>query len=78
MVPIFGGRPVLVMIISQAFSAIILPVTVACIFYLANRKDLMGTHKNSVLANIFLALILLFSIFTSVIAIKGVWQIITG
>ena len=77
-VPIFGGRPVLVMIISQAFSAIILPVTVACIFYLANRKDLMGTHKNSVLANIFLALILLFSIFTSVIAIKGVWQIITG
>jgi len=75
-VPFFGARPVLVMIVSQAFNAIILPVTVACIFYLSNRKDLMGQHQSNGLANIFLILILLFSIFTSVIALKGVWQII--
>ena len=77
-VPLFGGRPVLVMIVSQAFNAVILPITVACIFYLANQKDLMGNHKNTIIANIILAVILLFSLFTSVIAIKGVWHVITG
>ena len=77
-VPLFGGRPVLVMIVSQAFNAVILPMTVACIFYLANQKDLMSSHKNTVISNIILAAILLFSLFTSVIAIKGVWQVITG
>ena len=77
-VPLFGGRPVLVMIVSQAFNAVILPVTVVCIFYLANQKGLMGNHKNTVISNIILAAILLFSLFTSVIAIKGVRQMITG
>lgn len=77
-VPLFGARPVLVMIVSQAFNAVILPLTVACIFYLANRNDLMGEHKNKVIANIILTAILVFSIFTSFIAIKGVWQLISA
>jgi len=77
-VPFFGARPVLVMIGSQAFNAVILPITVACIFYLGNRKDLMGDHKNSLTANIILTAILLFSVFTSFIAIKGVLQLISG
>ncbi|MDO5969656.1 Nramp family divalent metal transporter [Flavivirga aquimarina] len=75
-VPIFNARPVFVMIISQAFNSVILPVTVAGILYLTNRKDLMGKHKNSTLTNVFLVLILLFSIFTSTIGIKGVIQLI--
>lgn len=75
-VPFFGARPVLVMIVSQAFNAVILPITVACIFYLANRKDLMGTHKNNVVSNIILIAILLFALFTSFIALKGVWQLL--
>lgn len=77
-VPLFGARPVLVMIVSQAFNAVILPVTVACIFYLANRKDLMGNHKNGLGANIILSAILAFSLFTSFIAVKGVAQLIMG
>lgn len=77
-VPIFEARPVFVMIISQAFNALILPATVACIFYLGNRKDLMKEHKNSGIANIILMAILLFSIFTSFIGVKGVWYLITG
>lgn len=75
-VPIFEARPVFVMIISQAFNAVILPVTVACIFYLSNRKDLMKEHKNTLLSNIILVTILLFSIFTSFVGIKGVWQLV--
>ncbi len=77
-VPIFQARPVLVMIISQAFNAVILPITVACIFYLSNRQDLMGEHKNNWLENSIMAVILLFSLFTSVIGIRGVWQSIIG
>lgn len=75
-VPIFEARPVIVMIVSQAFNAVILPVTVACIFYLANRKDLMKAHKNKLPANIILALIFAFSVLTSVTGIKGVWQML--
>lgn len=77
-VPFFGGRPVLVMIVSQAFNAVILPLTVVCIFYLANRKDLMGDYKSSFVSNLILTAILLFSLFTSLIGIKGVWQLLAG
>jgi len=77
-VPIFHARPVFVMILSQAFNSVILPMTVACILYLGNRKDLMGDHKNKLSANIILTAILIFSIVTSSMGIKGVWQLITG
>ncbi len=71
-VPIFDARPVFVMIISQALNSVILPLTVGCIIYLGNQKNLMKTHSFSVSTNVILSLILLFSIFTSVIGIKGV------
>lgn len=77
-VPFFGARPVLVMIVSQAFNAVILPITVACILYLSNRKDLMGEYKNTLFANIILIAILLFALFTSFIGVRGVLQLISG
>jgi len=61
-VPFFGARPVLVMIVSQAFNAVILPITVACIL----------------MSNLILTAILLFALFTSFIGVKGVWQVLTG
>lgn len=70
-VPVFGGRPIVVMIVSQALNAVILPATVAGIIYLTNRKDLMGTYKSTTMMNVFLGLILAFSIFTSIIGIQG-------
>jgi len=77
-VPIFEARPIFVMIISQAFNAVILPVTVACIFYLGNRRDLMGEHRNTATTNVVLTAILLFSLVTSSMGIRGVWQIIAS
>ncbi len=77
-VPLFGGRPVLVMIVSQAFNAVILPATVLCIFYLCNQSKLMGAHKNSLISNAVLTAILLFSLFTSFLALKGVVQLLAG
>jgi Mn2+/Fe2+ NRAMP family transporter len=75
-VPIFEARPVFVMIVSQAFQSIILPVTVGCILYLGNRRDLMGEHKLSLRVNVFLYAILVFSIVTTSMGIRGVWQLI--
>lgn len=74
-VPIFNAQPVFVMIISQALNAIILPLTVISIFYLVNRKNLMGENKAGKVSNIILTLILLFAIFTSVSGIKGVIEL---
>lgn len=77
-VPVFGAKPIFVMIVSQAFNSIILPVTVAAILYLGNRKDLMDKQKNSLGVNLFLILVLIFSIITSTMGVKGVIQLITG
>jgi len=77
-VPIFKARPVFVMIVSQAFQSIILPVTVGCILYLGNRRDLMGEHRHALKTNLLLVAILLFSIVTTCMGIKGVWQLITS
>ena len=77
-VPIFEARPIFVMIVSQAFNAVILPVTVACILYLGNRRDLMGEHQNTMGTNIVLTTILLFSFVTTSMGIRGVWQFITA
>jgi len=75
-VPLFEARPVFVMIVSQAFNAVILPLTVACIFYLSNRKDLMGEHCSGATGNIVLTAILLFSLFTSSVSVRGVLQLL--
>lgn len=75
-VPIFQARPVLVMIVSQALNAFILPVTVGCILYLCNRRDLMGKYKNGLPANMTLVAILLFSLVTSYMSIGGVWKLL--
>ncbi len=76
-VPIFHARPVFMMIVSQAFQSIILPVTVGCILYLGNRRDLMSEYKNSLLTNIFLVMLLMFSVLSSYMGIQGVLMLIT-
>jgi Mn2+/Fe2+ NRAMP family transporter len=77
-VPLFNARPVAIMVMSQAFGAVILPITVGCIFYLTNRKDLMGEHKNKLVANIILAAIMVFALFMSFLAVKGLILELTG
>ncbi|UCH09578.1 MAG: Nramp family divalent metal transporter [Fidelibacterota bacterium] len=73
-VPLLQAPPVPVMIASQVFSALILPVTVFGILFLSNKKSLMGAHANKTASNIILALILLFALYMSSIGIKGIWE----
>ena len=70
-VPLFDARPVFVLILSQAFNVVLLPVTVACIIYLGSRSDLMGEHRNSWLTNLFLGGLFLFSLVTGYMGFQG-------
>jgi manganese transport protein len=73
-VPIFHARPVYVMVVSQALQSVVLPLTVGCILYLGNRKDLMGEHKNKLPTNLVLIAILILSTVTTYMGITGVCQ----
>lgn len=70
-VPLFGARPVFVMIASQAFASLVLPTTVACIFYLTSRRAIMGEHANRRGDVLLLSLILLFALFMGGVGFQG-------
>ena len=61
--------PPLLMVFSQAFQALILPAVAIPIFILINRKPLMKEHVAGPAMNIFLAVIVLYSLLTSYFAI---------
>lgn len=73
-VPVFQAKPIAIMIISQAFGALILPVTVTCITYLGNKKSLMGKHAFTWTTNLTLFLILIFAVIMSYMSYSGLWD----
>ncbi len=77
-VPLFDARPIFVMIASQAFNVVLLPATVACIFYLGNRSDLMGAHRHGLVTNVSLGAIFLFSLVTSFMGFRGLMAMLAS
>ena len=73
-VPVFHARPIIVMIASQAFGALILPFTVACIMYLGNRKKIISTSRFSLPVNISLSMIFIFSFIMSYMGFTGLFS----
>ncbi|MEX0719571.1 MAG: Nramp family divalent metal transporter [Balneolaceae bacterium] len=71
-VPILGGRPVLVMIVSQAFLTVVTPLVIALMLILLNRKAIMGTYTLNTNKNILVGLTLLFSIAMALLGIIGI------
>lgn len=71
-VPIFGGRPVMVMIMSQAMAAIVTPVVLALMLYIYNKKSIMGDHTLSLGSNISFGFVLLFTIAMAVAGLIGI------
>lgn len=76
-VPIFNARPIIIMIASQAFGALIFPVTVACIFYLSNNRKLMKEHTLGLYENAILGLIFCFSLFMSFLGFQGLIELVS-
>jgi manganese transport protein len=70
-VPVFGGRPVWIMIFSNAFQATILPIVTLAIIALLNSKKIMGEHRSGGWINIGLLATLAFSLVTSYIGVLG-------
>ncbi len=68
--PFFNTKPVLLMIITMALLAIVLPLSTISITILLNQKSL-GIHKNSLLMNIGCFGAILFSILMSYYGIVG-------
>jgi Mn2+/Fe2+ NRAMP family transporter len=71
-VPVFGGRPVMVMIISQAMAAIVTPLVLALMLYIYNKKEIMGNHTLGVASNISFGVVLLFTIAMAVAGLIGI------
>jgi Mn2+/Fe2+ NRAMP family transporter len=70
-VPLFHAKPIWVMVASQALNAILLPLTVGSIMYLANSKKLMGELKATTNQNLIFGLILIFALIMGGAGIYG-------
>lgn len=64
-VPVFGGRPVSVLILAGAIQVIVLPIATIAIMVLVNNEKLMGEHKAGKWLNTGLAITLLYALFTA-------------
>jgi Mn2+/Fe2+ NRAMP family transporter len=71
-VPVFGGRPVLVMIISQAMAAIVTPLVLALMLYIYNKRSIMGENRLGVASNISFGVVLLFTIGMAAAGLIGI------
>jgi len=67
----FGVRPVFIMMLSQACLSVVLPLTIASVFYLTSKKRLMNKHANKLFDLILLSLVMLFSLYMSWLGIRG-------
>jgi Mn2+/Fe2+ NRAMP family transporter len=77
-VPVFQARPVAVMLVSQAFGALVLPATVAGLLYLGNLRSLMGPHRFGPVRNLLLAATLLFAVLMSTLSYRGLLAALGG
>lgn len=64
-VPVFGGRPVTILILAGAIQIIVLPIATIAIMILVNNKVLMGAYKANKWLNTGLVITLVYSIFTT-------------
>lgn len=70
-VRLFGGRPVLIMITSQAISPVIMPLLIILMLILLNSKQAVGEYKNPAALNVGLLVALAFSSSVSYSGVLG-------
>ncbi|WP_298882916.1 Nramp family divalent metal transporter [uncultured Polaribacter sp.] len=67
----FGGKPILVQILSQVFNVFVLPIVVLGIILLVNNKKIMKEYKTNIFVNIGLYSAFIFSCLISYTAVIG-------
>lgn len=75
-VPIFGGRPVLVMIASQVLALIVTPLILILMQILQNKEGVMGKYKPTKTMNVVLFVIAGFTVVMAVIGLIGIIEIL--
>ncbi len=75
-VPIFGGRPVLIMIMSQALTVIATPLVLALMIILYNKRSVMGEDTAKFQTNGALVFILLFTIAMAIAGVIGIAELL--
>ncbi|MCE5249650.1 divalent metal cation transporter [bacterium] len=70
-VPVFGGKPVIIMIASQAVSPVVMPLLIVLLIIQLNGRERENNYKNPLLLNIGLIITLIFSLFMSYTAVLG-------
>ena len=73
-----GFKPIFVLLVSQACIAVVLPLTLAGVFYLTGKESLMHQYKNSKIKTLLNLAILALSLYLSYLAIGGLWQDLAG
>jgi len=76
-IPVFGGKPVMLMVASQAVSPLILPILIGVIIYLLNHKKVVGEYRLGKFFQFILYFTLVFSVIMGVIAFKGFIELFT-
>jgi len=71
-VPVFGGRPVLIMIVSQVLAALATPVVILLMLLILNKHEVMGEYKAKPSSNLVIGFIFLFTIFMAVTGVIGI------
>ncbi len=70
-VPLFGGRPVPIMIASQALSPLVMPLFVAFVWILISKKEIAGDHPPSPLLHLGMGVTMVFSAYMLYLAALG-------
>lgn len=70
-IPLFGGKPVWILIASQALSPFVMPLITMFLLILLNKKEIMKEHKAKIGINIALGATLVFNFYMLYVAIKG-------
>ena len=72
-VPVFGGKPIQIMIASQAVSPIAMPLLAVFVTILLNKKSVAGENRPGILLNVGLVVTVLFSLYMFTVALTGFW-----
>ena len=70
-VPLLGGKPVWILIASQALSPFIMPLITLFLIILLNKSEVMKNHKTNIWMNIALGATLIFNFYMLFVAIVG-------
>ena len=73
-VPLVGGRPVFIMVLSQATTIVATPLVLLLMQILINKPEVMGAYKAGTSRNIFMGVVFLFTLVMAIFGFIGIGE----